>query len=128
VALSITPAYLKQVGLMNSEPDPAQDIGPLLYTALQKVAFLPFAYMVDKWRWEVYAGKVKPADYDKAWWALREQYQGVSVRPAMVEAASTPAPSTTSPATPRTRATSWPTCCSSSSTARCAAKPATPAR
>jgi peptidyl-dipeptidase A len=81
VALSITPAYLKQVGLMKTEPDPSQDIGPLLYTALQKVAFLPFGYMVDKWRWQVYGGQVKPADYDKAWWALKEQYQGVS-RPA----------------------------------------------
>ena len=85
VALSITPAYLKQVGLMDSAPDPSQDIGPLLYTALQKVAFLPFAYMVDKWRWEVYGGQVKPADYDKAWWALKEQYQGVS-RPAPLAA------------------------------------------
>jgi peptidyl-dipeptidase A len=81
VALSITPAYLKQVGLIKLEPDPSQDIGPLLYTALQKVAFLPFGYMVDKWRWQVYGGQVKPADYDKAWWALKEQYQGVS-RPA----------------------------------------------
>jgi peptidyl-dipeptidase A len=81
VALSITPAYLKQLGLLKEEPDPAQDIAPLLYTALQKVAFLPFGYMVDKWRWQVYAGKVKPEDYDKAWWALREQYQGIA-RPA----------------------------------------------
>jgi peptidyl-dipeptidase A len=81
VALSITPAYLKQIGLMKTEPDPSQDIGPLLYTALQKVAFLPFGYLVDKWRWQVYSGQVKPADYDKAWWALKEQYQGVG-RPA----------------------------------------------
>jgi peptidyl-dipeptidase A len=81
VALSITPAYLKQVGLMKTDPDPQQEIGPLLYTALQKIAFMPFAYKVDKWRWQVYGGQVKPADYDKAWWALTEQYQGVS-RPA----------------------------------------------
>jgi peptidyl-dipeptidase A len=85
VALSITPVYLKQVGLMKQEPDPSQDIGPLLYTALQKVAFLPFGYMVDKWRWQVYSGQVKPADYDKAWWALKEQYQGVSRPAAIVE-------------------------------------------
>jgi peptidyl-dipeptidase A len=81
VALSITPAYLKQLGLLKEEPDPGQDVAPLLYMALQKVAFLPFAYTVDKWRWDVYGGKVKPADYDKAWWELREKYQGVS-RPA----------------------------------------------
>ncbi|KQV52423.1 M2 family metallopeptidase [Massilia sp. Root335] len=83
VALSITPAYLKKIGLMNTDPDPKQEIGPLLYTALQKVAFLPFAYKVDKWRWQVYGGQVKPADYDKAWWALTEQYQGVA-RPAPI--------------------------------------------
>ncbi|TQK08116.1 M2 family metallopeptidase [Herbaspirillum sp. SJZ107] len=84
VALSITPAYLKRVGLMKNEPDPSQDIGPLLYTALQKVAFMPFAYKVDKWRWQVYGGQVQPADYDKAWWALTEQYQGVA-RPAPID-------------------------------------------
>jgi peptidyl-dipeptidase A len=81
IALSITPAYLKKIGLMKTDPDPQQEIGPLLYTALQKIAFMPFAYKVDKWRWQVYGGQVKPADYDKAWWALTEQYQGVS-RPA----------------------------------------------
>ncbi|WP_082577670.1 MULTISPECIES: M2 family metallopeptidase [Massilia] len=83
VALSITPAYLKKIGLMKTEPDPKQEIGPLLYTALQKIAFMPFAYKVDKWRWQVYGGQVKPADYDKAWWALTQQYQGVS-RPAPI--------------------------------------------
>ena len=83
VALSITPAYLKKIGLMKTDPDPKQEIGPLLYTALQKIAFMPFAYKVDKWRWQVYGGQVKPADYDKAWWALTEQYQGVS-RPAPI--------------------------------------------
>jgi peptidyl-dipeptidase A len=81
VALSITPAYLKKVGLLKQDPDLSQEIGPLLYTALQKVAFMPFAYKVDKWRWQVYGGQVRPADYDKAWWALTEQYQGVA-RPA----------------------------------------------
>jgi peptidyl-dipeptidase A len=45
--------------------------------AQAKVAFLPFGYSVDKWRWDVYSGKTKPADYDKSWWQLREQYMGV---------------------------------------------------
>ncbi len=81
VALSITPGYLKQVGLMKEEPDPKGDIPELLKRALSKVAILPFAYSVDRWRWDVYAGKTQPADYDKTWWQLREQYMGVS-RPA----------------------------------------------
>ncbi|SDF96840.1 MULTISPECIES: M2 family metallopeptidase [unclassified Duganella] len=81
VALSITPAYLKQVGLMDQEPDVNADIPQLLERALSKVAILPFAYTMDKWRWDVYAGKTKPADYDKRWWQLREEYMGMK-RPA----------------------------------------------
>ncbi|HEY0063578.1 MAG TPA: M2 family metallopeptidase [Telluria sp.] len=81
VALSITPDYLKQVGLKDTAVEAGDDIGPLLDRALGKVAFLPFAYLVDKWRWDVYSGKTKPADFDKTWWALREQVQGVQ-RPA----------------------------------------------
>jgi peptidyl-dipeptidase A len=29
-------------------------------------------------RWQVFSGEVAPEDYNKAWWQLREQYQGVS--------------------------------------------------
>jgi peptidyl-dipeptidase A len=81
VALSITPDYLMKVSLMTAAPDPAQDLGPMMNRALAKVAFLPFAFLVDQWRWKVYSGATKPADYDKSWWELREKYQGVS-RPA----------------------------------------------
>lgn len=85
VALSVTPDYLKQIGLLNEVPDASQDIGVLLHRALEKVAFLPFGYLVDQWRWKVYSGEAKPADYDKVWWQLREQYQGIQ-RPAPLEA------------------------------------------
>ena len=46
--------------------------------ALDKVAFLPFGLLTDKWRWEVASGKTKPADYNKRWWELRRQLQGVA--------------------------------------------------
>lgn len=85
VALSVTPEYLNKLGLLKDVPDASQDIGVLLDRALQKVAFLPFGYMVDQWRWKVYSGQAKPADYDKVWWELREKYQGVK-RPAPMEA------------------------------------------
>jgi peptidyl-dipeptidase A len=86
IALSITPDYLKKVGLMNEDPPKDAEIGELLQRALSKVAILPFAYSVDKWRWDVYAGKTKPADYDKTWWQLREQYMGMK-RPAAIDSA-----------------------------------------
>jgi peptidyl-dipeptidase A len=78
IALSITPEYLKKIGLIHQVPPPSADIPLLLRTALDKIAFLPFGLMIDKWRWEVFSGKVKPADYNRAWWALREQYQGIA--------------------------------------------------
>ena len=78
IALSITPAYLKMLGLTTTEPPAEADIPLQLRTALDKVAFLPFALALDKWRWEVFSGQIKPADYNKEWWALRKKYQGIA--------------------------------------------------
>ncbi len=78
IALSIAPSYLKTLGLAGTEPPADADIPLQLRTALDKVAFLPFALALDKWRWEVFSGQIKPADYNKAWWELREKYQGVA--------------------------------------------------
>jgi peptidyl-dipeptidase A len=78
MALSVTPPYLKQIGLIDKVPDQSADIGFLLQRALDKVAFLPFGYLVDQWRWKVFSGEVGPNDYNKAWWDLRLKYQGVA--------------------------------------------------
>lgn len=78
IALSITPAYLKTLGLTTTDPPADADIPLQLRTALDKVAFLPFALALDKWRWEVFSGAIKPADYNKAWWELRAKYQRVA--------------------------------------------------
>jgi len=77
IALSVTPGYLKEIGLLEQVPDESKDIGLLMKMALDKVAFVPFSLMVDQWRWQVFSGQVKPQDYNKAWWELREKYQGV---------------------------------------------------
>ena len=77
IALSVTPGYLKEIGLLEQVPDESKDIGLLMKMALDKVAFVPFSLMVDQWRWQVLSGQVKPQDYNKAWWELREKYQGV---------------------------------------------------
>ncbi len=86
IALSVTPEYLKQIGLLETVPPASADIGLLLHRALEKVAFLPFGLMIDKWRWGVFSGKISPADYNKAWWALRLEYQGVAPPVARSEA------------------------------------------
>jgi peptidyl-dipeptidase A len=79
VALNaLTPGYLHEIGLIDQIPAPEADIAFLLRMALDKVAFLPFAYIVDKWRWQVLAGTTTPARYNDDWWALRTKYQGVA--------------------------------------------------
>ncbi|HET9225217.1 MAG TPA: M2 family metallopeptidase [Thermoanaerobaculia bacterium] len=77
VALSITPEYLKQIGMIEQVPDPSKDMGLLMRAALEKVAFLPFGLLVDQWRWKVFSGEYGPDEYNKGWWELREKYQGV---------------------------------------------------
>jgi peptidyl-dipeptidase A len=86
IALSVTPAYLRGLGLLPAasprraaagSADPAL-INQQMKMALEKVAFLPFGLLIDKWRWDVFSGKVPPADYNAAWWRLKEKYQGVS--------------------------------------------------
>jgi peptidyl-dipeptidase A len=78
IALSVTPKYLVQIGLLDQEPPPSADLGLLLRDALDKIAFLPFGIMIDKWRWRVFSGEVTPANYNKAWWDLRLEYQGIA--------------------------------------------------
>ena len=77
IALAITPEYLQKVGLLQNVPK-SDDTALLLKRALDKVAFLPFGLMIDQWRWKVMDGSLKPADYNKGWWELREKYQGVA--------------------------------------------------
>ena len=80
VALSITPEYLVQIGLLDRSQVPGadKDIGLLLRQAMDKVAFLPFGLLVDKWRWGVFDGSISPAEYNSAWVDLKREYQGIT--------------------------------------------------
>jgi peptidyl-dipeptidase A len=78
IALSVTPEYLVQIGLLDRATDTNADIAFLLRRALEKVAFLPFGLVVDKWRWEVFSGAISPSEYNSTWWEMRRQYQGVA--------------------------------------------------
>ena len=80
IALSITPEYLVQIGLLdrNDVPSADKDIGLLLRQAMDKVAFLPFGLLVDKWRWGVFDGSITPATYNTAWHDLKREYQGIT--------------------------------------------------
>ncbi len=78
ISLSVTPDYLVQIGLLDRASDPQGDIALLLRRALEKVAFLPFGLVVDKWRWDVFSGEIAPSEYNSTWWEMRRRYQGVA--------------------------------------------------
>jgi peptidyl-dipeptidase A len=87
LALSITPQYLVQIGLLDKAKVPSadKDTGLLLRQAMDKVAFLPFGLMIDRYRWKIFSGEIAPAQYQAAWDQMRQEYQGIvppSTRPA----------------------------------------------
>ena len=79
IALSVTPEYLVQIGLLreNQLPTEEQDRALLLRQALDKIAFLPFGLLIDRYRWGIFSGQIQPANYQSAWDQLRLQYQGI---------------------------------------------------
>ncbi len=74
---ALTPTYLNQIGLLDKEPGAEEDIPFLLKMALDKIAFLPFGLMVDRWRWQVFSGETPPERYNDEWLKLRLRYQGL---------------------------------------------------
>ena len=79
VALSITPDYLVKIGLLDAAKVPGadKDLGLLLRQAMDKVAFLPFGLLIDKWRWGVFDGSIPQDQMQKGWTDLRLEYQGI---------------------------------------------------
>ncbi|QUL38505.1 M2 family metallopeptidase [Erythrobacter sp. JK5] len=79
IALSITPEYLVQIDMLKPEQVPSadKDIGLLLRQAMDKVAFLPFGLLVDRYRWSLFDGSTDMANANQAWTDLRTEYQGI---------------------------------------------------
>ncbi|KAJ8030388.1 Angiotensin-converting enzyme [Holothuria leucospilota] len=79
LALSVsTPKHLNSIGLLKEVvEDYEADINYLMSIALDKIAFLPFSYLLDLWRWGVFDGSITPDEYNQKWWDLRLQYQGI---------------------------------------------------
>ncbi|MBW0145054.1 M2 family metallopeptidase [Sphingomicrobium clamense] len=80
IALSVTPEYLVQIGMLDESQVPSadKDIGILLRQAMDSIAFLPFGLLVDKWRWGVFDGSVTPDGYNDYWVGLKYEYQGIT--------------------------------------------------
>ena len=79
IALSITPEYLVQINMLASQDVPSadKDIGLLLRQAMDKVAFLPFGLLLDRYRWGLYDGSIPEGEINTGWNELRQEYQGI---------------------------------------------------
>uniref|UniRef100_A0A2I3MM70 Angiotensin-converting enzyme n=1 Tax=Papio anubis TaxID=9555 RepID=A0A2I3MM70_PAPAN len=79
LALSVsTPKHLHSLNLLSSEGGSHEhDINFLMKMALDKIAFIPFSYLVDQWRWRVFDGSITKENYNQEWWSLRLKYQGL---------------------------------------------------
>lgn len=73
ISLSVqTPQHYQTIGLLSDYTETFENsINTLMKFALSKVAFLPFAVMIDSWRWDVFSGTTQEADWNKHWWELR---------------------------------------------------------
>jgi peptidyl-dipeptidase A len=79
LALAVTPQYLKNAGLLDAVPNnPKAEVNVQMKMAIEKIAFLPFGLLIDKWRWDVLSGKTPESQWNKSWWDLRKKYQGVA--------------------------------------------------
>ena len=75
----MTPGYYARIGLIPAQPESEESvINQQMRLALDKIAFLPFAKLVDQWRWGVFSGEISPDQYNAAWWELRTRYQGIA--------------------------------------------------
>ena len=79
IVLGMTPKYLESIGLVNAQDQSKEAlINAQMRMALAKVSFMPFGLMIDRWRWGVFDGSIKPDHYNQAWWALKAKYQGIA--------------------------------------------------
>ncbi|RZC37377.1 Peptidase M2 domain containing protein, partial [Asbolus verrucosus] len=84
--------HLRKLGLLKSNKNDSEEVlNSLFMIGLDKIVYLPFAYLLDLWRWEVFAGKVTPNNYNHKWWKLREKYQGIAPPVSRSEADFDPA-------------------------------------
>jgi len=76
-----TATYFQKLGLLGEEVDIGDEetnINILFDMALERIAFLPFGYLVDKFRWDVYSGRTSLDNMNCHWWKLRHEIQGLA--------------------------------------------------
>ncbi|XP_012602958.1 angiotensin-converting enzyme-like protein Ace3 isoform X1 [Microcebus murinus] len=70
--------HLLNRGLLSLQhQDAEEEVNFLMSIALEKIAFIPFSYIMDLFRWKVFDGTIHKDLYNQEWWNLRLRYQGL---------------------------------------------------
>ncbi|XP_075996407.1 angiotensin-converting enzyme 2 [Genypterus blacodes] len=74
-----TPSHLQALGLLPVDftSDNETEINFLLKQALTIVATLPFTYMLEEWRWQVFDGNITKDEWMQRWWEMKREMVGV---------------------------------------------------
>ncbi|XP_030582139.1 angiotensin-converting enzyme 2 [Archocentrus centrarchus] len=74
-----TPKHLQSLELLPADfiYDDDTEINFLLKQALTIVATLPFTYMLEEWRWQVFAGNITKDEWMQRWWEMKRELVGV---------------------------------------------------
>ncbi|MCX7564680.1 M2 family metallopeptidase, partial [Xanthomonadaceae bacterium XH05] len=75
-----TPSHLQSLGLLPSDfkEDHETEINFLLKQALTIVATLPFTYMLEEWRWQVFKETIPKDEWMLRWWQMKRELVGVA--------------------------------------------------
>lgn len=76
---AITPQHLNRLGLLKDEEliNSKIDMFMLLKQALFKIPEIPFALIIDKYRWDIFKKRIMPYEYNKSYWMLNIKFRGI---------------------------------------------------
>ncbi|CAL8085572.1 unnamed protein product [Orchesella dallaii] len=83
ISLSVgTPKHMKTIGLVENDTDAAgisreSTLNYLMQMGLQKIVFLPFAFLIDAYRWQMFDGSIDRSNLTYYWVKMRSEFQGV---------------------------------------------------
>lgn len=78
VAVQVTsPKYLQTVNFVKVATTSESMVNHLLWLALEKFPLMAYAYVLDRWRWDIFANS-NMKDWNKHWWDLRAEETGIS--------------------------------------------------
>ena len=72
-----TQTYLQQMGLVDRDAPEESDTAFLIRMLHAHGGVMAFNMAIETWRWDVFADRIKPEQYNDVWWQRRLHYLGV---------------------------------------------------